>query len=92
MRTKYFAFIGIGGISKTIIRFGNAIANASNNPNTPPEAPIVALGCPVITDISTCTRPAPTIQTIQKIRKRCEPIRLSISRPNIHNASILKKM
>ena len=41
--TKYFAFIGIGGISISIIAFGNVIPKASKSPYTAPEAPTVGM-------------------------------------------------
>ncbi len=38
---KYFAFIGIGGISDIIIVLGKSTANPDNKPHIAPDAPIV---------------------------------------------------
>ena len=41
--TNHLAFIGIGGISSMIVALGCSMPNASNKPNTAPEAPTVGV-------------------------------------------------
>jgi hypothetical protein len=45
--TNTLAFIGIGGNSGMMMRFGNSMPKPSSSPNSAPDAPTVGTGEPI---------------------------------------------